>query len=117
MKSNFSDRLKKILEEKDITQAQLAKMTGITQSSISDWLRGRYAPKQDKIDLIARALNVTPTYLMGWEDTENETDETETNVPTLIAAHWEGNGDFTEEQLEEISNFIDFVKSKNKGNT
>ena len=55
-----------------------------------------------------------PNVITGWEDKPD--DETETNVPTLIAAHWEGNGDFTEEQLEEISNFIDFVKSKNKGN-
>lgn len=68
MKDNFIDRLKQLMEKSNITQTELSKKTGITQSSISDWLRGKYLPKQDKVDVLARALDVTPAYLMGWKD-------------------------------------------------
>ena len=68
MKENFIDRLKKLMEESKITQTELSKKTGIPQSSLSDWLREKYLPKQDKVDLLARALGVTPAYLMGWKD-------------------------------------------------
>ncbi len=50
-----------------ITQSELSKATGITQSSISYWMRRKYLPKQDKVDIIARALDVTlPT---SWDGT------------------------------------------------
>lgn len=68
MKESFNNRLKSIITSRNITQANLSRMTGITQSSISDWLRGIYEPKQDKVDIVARALGVSPSYLMGWED-------------------------------------------------
>lgn len=71
MKANFIDRLKGLMEEKDITQTELAQATGITQSSISDWIRGKYLPKQDKVDLLAKALDVSPAYLMGWEEPDD----------------------------------------------
>lgn len=68
MKKSFPDRFREVINNKDITQTELSKITGITQSSISDWLNGKYSPKQDKIDILAKALGVSPAYLMGWED-------------------------------------------------
>lgn len=67
MKKSFVDTIIMLMEEQKITQVDLARMSGISQSSISDWLRGKYLPKQDKVDILARALNVSPAYLMGWE--------------------------------------------------
>ena len=68
MKESFPKRFKKVIEQQNITQTELSKKTGITQSSISDWLNGKYSPKQDKIDILSRALNVSPAYLMGWNE-------------------------------------------------
>lgn len=70
MKAKFTDRLKLAMDQKEISQSDLAKATGITQSSISDWLRGKYLPKQDKVALLSKALGVSPAYLMGWEVSE-----------------------------------------------
>ena len=58
-------RLKSILDEKDMRPIELSKLTGITASSISDWLNGKYEPKADKIYLMAEALGVSPAWLMG----------------------------------------------------
>ena len=75
MSIHFINRLKSIMSERKITQSELSKRTGIRQSSISDWLNGRYEPKQDKIYLIAQALGVSPSWLLGYDETtSNQTD-------------------------------------------
>ena len=72
MSIQFINRLKSIMKDRKITQTELAKRTGIRQSSISDWLNDRYEPKQDKVYIIAKALNVSPAWLLGYDE----------NIPT-----------------------------------
>ena len=61
-------RIKQMMQIRDITQADLARITGIRATSISDYLSGKYQPKQDKIALIADALSVNPGWLMGYDE-------------------------------------------------
>ena len=61
-------RIKQMMQIRNITQADLARITGIRASSISDYLSGKYQPKQDKIALIADALSVNPGWLMGYDE-------------------------------------------------
>lgn len=68
MDTKFIQRLNALLIERGMKQADLAKLSGIRASSISDWLSGKYAPKQDKIDALAKALNVSPAWLIGYGD-------------------------------------------------
>ena len=75
MKNQFIERLNSILQKRNLSQADLSKMTGIRSSSISDWLNGKYEPKQDKIAIIADALNVSPVWLIGYD--EPSTNQTE----------------------------------------
>ncbi|WP_273729144.1 XRE family transcriptional regulator [Leuconostoc mesenteroides] len=62
---SFNSRLKKAMEYKNIKPAELSKLTGIGKSSISQWLSGKYSAKQDKIFIVAKALNVNPSWLIG----------------------------------------------------
>ena len=68
MTTTFSIRFKKCLKEKNIKQAELARSTKITPSSISDWSKGKYTPKRDKLQIIAEYLSVNPAWLMGESD-------------------------------------------------
>ncbi len=68
----FSKRLKETMINRGITQSDLSAMTSIRASSISDWLNDKYSPKQDKIAIIAKALNVSPAWLMGYDEENNE---------------------------------------------
>ena len=68
MNQRLIQRMKQVMNEKGITQAELSKRTGIRASSISDYLNNRYEPKQDKIYLIAEALSVNPGWLSGRDD-------------------------------------------------
>ena len=68
----FANRLKKALDKNNMTQSQLAKITNIDKSLISNYLSGNYNAKQDKLSILADALNVTETWLMGYDTEKNK---------------------------------------------
>ena len=67
----IGERIRRRREELDMTQDELARAAGYkSRSSINKIeMDGRGLP-QKKVADIARALKVTPSYLMGWEDEE-----------------------------------------------
>lgn len=71
MKEELIKRLKAMMNQREITAAELSRRSGIRASSISDYLNGKYEPKQDNIDKMAHALNVTPAWLMGYDTSSN----------------------------------------------
>lgn len=82
--SDFVKRLNQLMTEKNISQNKLAEMTGITQSSISDWANGKYKPRQDKVYLLSEALKVSPAYLLGYTDNVNLDQNTTKNDNSKI---------------------------------
>lgn len=66
--SLFRHRLKIAMELNNLTQAQLSRKVGLNKGYISSYLGGKYEPKQDKIFLLSQALNVTPSWLMGYDE-------------------------------------------------
>lgn len=68
---SVASRLKKAMELRGITQAELVKRTGIGKSSISTYLSGEYIPKQKNTYKLAKALNVNEAWLLG-QDVEIE---------------------------------------------
>ncbi len=60
----FSAKLKEAMASRKITAHQLSIATGISDSNISRYLKGTYAPKRNNIYLIARALQVNPLWLL-----------------------------------------------------
>lgn len=61
--TNFSKNLARIMEERHINQVELSRLSGIRQSSISDYLTGQYEPKDKNRNAIANALSVPPEKL------------------------------------------------------
>ena len=53
------------LQIKGVKQADLCRLTKIPKSALSQYISGAYDPKQDRIYLIANALNVSEAWLMG----------------------------------------------------
>jgi len=67
----ISERMFQIMEEKQITQYRLSKMTGISTKTISDWRNKKTNPGADKIMVICEALQILPeTLLTGKGRTE-----------------------------------------------
>lgn len=67
MKRPCSERLSQALSIKNITQTELCKKTGIPKSAMSQYIKGNFEPKQDRIYLIAKALNISEAWLMGYD--------------------------------------------------
>lgn len=67
MKSSCAERIKLALSLKNLTQADLCRMTEISKSTMSQYLSGKYEPSQLKTEIIARALNVNEAWLMGYD--------------------------------------------------
>lgn len=63
----FANRLKKAMSLNNITQSQLSAKTGLDKSLISNYLSGNYKAKQDKISILSNILNVSETWLMGYD--------------------------------------------------
>lgn len=67
MKSNFKDRFSVVLNDRNMSMADVSKRTGISRSSLSEYAKGKFVPKQDKVYLISKALDVSPAWLMGFD--------------------------------------------------
>lgn len=65
--STFAKRLREALDERGITQATLAQISGISKSSISRYLSGAWEGKQDAVYALSKSLNVNEAWLMGYD--------------------------------------------------
>ena len=75
-KMTISDRILKVLKDRNMTQAEFAKQVGIATSTISEWKKRKTNPTADKIMDICNVLQITPEQLLtgkGIEDEENIT--------------------------------------------
>lgn len=76
-------RIRKALSARGMRQHELCEKTGIPKSAISQYVSGAFEPKQDRVFLIAKALDVDPVWLMGYDVPMKQTGDPEakTNSP------------------------------------
>ena len=81
MENEFSRKIKRLRLAKGLTLEEVGRIVGVGKSTVRKWETGMIANmRRDKIDLLAKALGVTPSVLMGWEETDDTAD---TDVLTL----------------------------------
>lgn len=85
LEDTFANRLKKALNYNNMRPIDLVNKTGISKTQISNYLSGNYKAKQDKLYIIAKTLNVSEAWLMGYDvdmDREwfEEKEPTELNI-------------------------------------
>ena len=64
----FIKRLKKLRKEKSLSQDQLSKDTGLSQSAIACWETGQRIPNAQAVIILARYFEVSTDYLLGEKD-------------------------------------------------
>lgn len=69
----FVERLRRAMELQGLRQVDLAKRTGLSKATISQYLSAKCMPKSDRIYLLANALNVSPEYLLGFQPAHSGT--------------------------------------------
>lgn len=76
--AEFCERLNIAMKNIGISQAELCSKTKIPKSAMSQYMSGAFKPKLNRTYLIAQALSVSPSWLMGMTDDElwdKESDE------------------------------------------
>lgn len=62
-----SVRIAKALSIRGMKQSELCEKTRIPKSALSQYISGSFEPKQDRLFLMAQALDVDPVWLMGFD--------------------------------------------------
>lgn len=91
-----ADRLREIMEEQNLKQSDIIERSKpfmkmfdakLTRSDLSQYCSGKVKPMQDKMFLLAAALNVSEAWLMGYDVPRNRTRElTELSQTNPMAA-------------------------------
>ena len=96
MENDLSRKIKELRLAKKMTLEEVATIVGVGKSTVRKWETGMIANmKRDKIALLAKALDTTPAYLMGWKE------ETEHLLPSKTLVLSEG-----EEKLVELFRLV-----------
>jgi transcriptional regulator with XRE-family HTH domain len=76
-------RIAKALDIKGMKQSELCKLAKVPKSSLSLYLSGAYEPKQNRIYDMARVLNVSEAWLMGYDVPMERQEKIPPTEPTL----------------------------------
>ena len=111
----FSVRLKIAMENMNLSAIELSRKTNINRSIISQWLKGQYKAKQDKLTILSDVLNVSEVWLMLYDVPMKKT----TPKNNILAEYGLLTNDtisvqgLNEDDIKEIKRQIEYLKNKN----
>lgn len=115
----FSERLRFILEERQIKQLYLARHLNVTQQAVNRWCQGITTPDYTTLKEMANYLEVSIDYLLGNDKNVSNQDrimkEKEALRNALISIGYMKDGeDLSNDELEKLMKFVknnkDFIK-------
>ncbi len=81
---SWKEKVLDLMEQRNIKQKELSRLSGITESSISRYLHSDKRPRLDVVVNIAKALSVETNYLL--DETES-TDSAYNTISTAVARY------------------------------
>nr|DAX98289.1 MAG TPA: Repressor protein CI [Caudoviricetes sp.] len=81
--ATFQNRLNEALALRNMTAAELSRISGVNEGAISQYKRGKYKASQPNIEKIAKYLNVSIPWLMGVSDVFGSYENGLTPFPNL----------------------------------
>jgi len=98
------DIVKSLCEEQKLSIVELEERLNFSRNSLYSWKKNK--PSSEKLEKVADYFNVSVDYILG------RTDNKHLDEPNTIAAHMDD--DLTEEEIADIKEYIEFIKSKRK---
>lgn len=124
---DFKDRLRELRLKKGYTLEQFGELVGLQKAAIYKYEQGLVVnPKRGLIENMAKVLNVSPAYLMGWDNEQNIRQDGYYTDPEVAALAEEmrtnpemkvlfsASKSLTKEQMLDAYNYIKFLKSKER---
>lgn len=105
------NRIINLRDSKDWSQAELGRRIGLDKSTMNKIENGTRKVQTDELKLLSEVFEVSVDYLLNGSENFStpSTDEKNSKIET-IAAHIDD--DVTEEQMDDILNYIEFIKQK-----
>ena len=105
-KDVMGNNIKFYMDKKGVDRNKLSQDLKVSYSTISDWINGNTYPRIDKIELMANYFGIEKSDLVE----DNEALGKPSYNAMRIATHIDD--DVTDDQMEDIINYIEFIKSK-----
>jgi transcriptional regulator with XRE-family HTH domain len=99
-------RIRQGMELRGMKAVDLVQATGIGKSAISQYILGKYEPKQVAIHKIAKALNVSEAWLMGYDVPIQRAEEIKTVVTKEEKAFLDLFNSLDSADKENLKNYI-----------
>lgn len=110
----FSENLKVLRNKANMSQKALADLLFVSQQTVAKWETNRATPNPDTVVKLADIFDVTTDYLLG---KENEPSPQKDPLEGVQFAFYGDVSDFTEEEKQDLADFVEFIRSKRKGKT
>ncbi|MEY4666072.1 helix-turn-helix domain-containing protein [Weissella cibaria] len=103
--------LKKLRLSRKETSTELAKVIGVSQSTISDWETGKTAPRSGPLQKLADhySIPISDFYIVSGDKVKNVVQPTLSPYQLEVA---EAVKDVSEDELNKIISYINFLKSQ-----
>lgn len=123
-------RLKALRLDRGLTQDEVGKRVLVSKQTLYKYENDIVTNiPVDKIELLAEVYHVTPAYIMGWEQPEEDVDDSpsyydDPEVAAIanemkdnpgIRVLFDASRGLKKESIEEVRRFIEFQKAKERG--
>ncbi|QGQ96115.1 XRE family transcriptional regulator [Paenibacillus psychroresistens] len=102
----FSTKLKELRLGKKLSQEELSKKLDIPRTTIAGYESGaRSLPREARLKQIAQFFNVSVDYLIGYSDEENNTEDLQAQIISIIRSadlHFNNQYIFSNDEKEKI---------------
>lgn len=106
-------RLKQLREDAGLTQAEIGKLTGVSNKAVWRWEQGASLPKMGAVQKLADFYKVPISWLIeGENDTLNALVKQLEGNDDPISILIEKLADFSEEEINEMIKYADFIKMR-----
>nr|DAL42999.1 MAG TPA_asm: Repressor protein CI [Caudoviricetes sp.] len=105
LKLQISTNIRKFMKAQGLRQLDLANKSGISRSTISDYLNNKTLINPENVQKIADALNVNKSDIDPSFNPQKNQD--------TMAAHLDYS-DLTEDEQKEVEQFIQFIRNRKK---
>lgn len=116
--TTIGQRIRALRRSEKLTQAQLAKIAGVSSPAVTEWEKDSYLPKAASLDAIANKFGVTTEYILTGKGNPKAMQELQTNVVPLTVRmapvlSWVQAGLFTNVQSVDMSQVEEWLPLPN----
>ena len=97
---DWSEKVKRMLADRNMNQKELSEKSGITRASISRYLKGNRRPRIDVVINVAKALGVEPEELL------DEDEKVISPMEAIKLSFARNGGNLTEDEKKELVDMI-----------